>query len=890
MRRYTSPITLIFLVAALVVQPGAEGATAHEDPMAVESNRVRSASDIYDNHLYAEDFEDGWADNWGWGPGSNVRVKKGSNTVLQVGPLANASYLFGQAWSDYVFHSRVKLLEGDLQLGFRQRVGDPNGEGGYFLAFFENGLILSRSRSGSFSPLIQKPTQHRLGRWYTVKIALHNARIAVFVDGVRRMRFVDPNPIPFGGISLSAPGPSSKAKFDDVRVKANLRFAHTWSLTKGPRGLGFVTTIATDPSGRKVYTGTFHSGIQRSNDRGETWTAVLDDDGLTQTKVRDIGIAPSDPLTIYATHQDRRAGSVTTDGGYHWKPFNLVGDWFEVSAVAVHPHDARHVYIGARTFPDTSSAQSDGIYETTDGGKSWDKLSAGSIGIHDLVIAPSNPDVIYAGTVSGLLKSTDGGQSWSAANGNPGPPGPSGLPMNQVIVDPRTQDTVYVRAFDQGPLLKTTDGGASWEQIRDGVTAIGLSPSQPDVLYSATRTTLWKSIDAGDSWSPEASSVDVGRWITAIAVDPSDPQRLHIGGPERIVISEDGGETVRAPSGNFRGAWSTAIATSQHDPDVVYVGHGGGNISKTTDGGATWQRVATLDSASNGSQNEFIGADDDAHVVTSIVTSALDPDFVLASNLKGIFRSDDGGNTFTEIVQGLQDPRIISLAIDPSNDARMFAGTGSHRPYLVYSGTGMYRSENGGASWQKILGLPEAPVPAIVVHPQNPDVVWASFMGFGVYRSADGGATWALANEGIAVPYVYSMAIDPTDPQVAYVTTIAYYGDPNYLQYQGQNVGGVYKTENGGETWELILLHDMMENVVVDPTDPSSVFATSHSEQVWHSADGGETWSFANDGLARYGAHLYFFGMAITADGSSIYLANCGRGVYRNRLDNPERP
>lgn len=881
--------TLILLVALVLIEPSSTSGTSAvphggHDFTAASSLLTGSAAPTTDKDVYAEDFEDGWADNWGFGQ-TDVRVTKGrANNLLRAGPSSSASYLFGQSWRDYVFQTRVKLVGGDLQLGFRQRIGDPNGDGGYFLSFFKEGLILSRARSGSFEMLAQKQLRHRSRVWYLVKISIRGNLINVFVDGIRRIRLTDREPVPFGSISLSTPGPSSRADFDDVKVTAKLPFPVTWSLTNGPRGLGQVTTIVTDPSdGNAVYAGTYHSGMQRSNDGGETWTPVLDKDGLTQTKVRDIAVAPSRPNTIYVTHQDRRGGSISKDGGVHWTQMGLVGDWFEVSAVAVHPSDADRLFAGARTSPSGPSAPADGIYESRDGGMTWTKLSAGSIGIHDLAIAPTDPNVIYAGTVSGLLKSTDGGSSWTDADSGLVGLGSEPLPITQVVVDPRNEDVVYSRGGDEGPMFKTTDGGGSWRKIREHVTALALSPSQPDIVYSAgaagiihsvgeTRT-IWRSIDGGESWTQGAGSVDVGRVITAIAVDPADPQNLQIGGLERIVVSDDGGTTVRSPTGDFRGAYSTAIAISPHDANVVYVGHGDGIISKTANGGTTWQRLVTLGTGSDTSQ------------ISAIATSALDANLVLASNLEGIYRSTNAGQSFTKINEGLEDSRIISVAIDPSDDSKMFAGTGSHRPYLVYEGTGMYRSVNGGDSWTKIPGLPEAPVPAIVVHPQNHDIVWASFMGYGIYRSTNGGETWIRQDTGLEVPYVYTMAVDPTGTDVAYAGTLAYYGTPEAVtEYQGQGTGGLYKTEDGGQTWKLVLLHDMLENVVVSPTDPSNVWATAHSELVWHSSNGGKTWRFASDGLARYGAHLYLFGMAISADGSTMYLANCGRGVYRNRL------
>ena len=85
-----------------------------------------------------------------------------------------------------------------------------------------------------------------------------------------------------------------------MKVTANLPFPATWSLTNGPRGLGQVTTIVSDPSdGNAVYAGTYHSGMQRSNDAGETWTSVLDKDGLVGTDTVTVTVSPvSAPISI----------------------------------------------------------------------------------------------------------------------------------------------------------------------------------------------------------------------------------------------------------------------------------------------------------------------------------------------------------------------------------------------------------------------------------------------------------------------------------------------------------------------------------------------------------------------------------------------------------------
>lgn len=839
----------------------------------------------HDREIYVEDFEDAAAESWTLTGGAAVRTLDGDK-VLAMPRASDAGLRFGTYWSEYSFTARVRLLSGNLQLGYR-RLHDSSGEHGYFIGFSRHELSLVKMRNSSLRTLASKPTDHQLRRWYTVKIAERGSVVTAWVDGERRLRVRDRKPLATGSVSVHSAG---RSRVDDIKVNATLPFSATWSPTNGPQGLSQMTTIVSSPSDSgTIYAGSFHNGLLKSVDAGRTWTQITDRDGLAQTKVLDIGIAPSKPRVIYVTHQEQRGASKSTDGGNHWVDLDFHGNWGNLHAVAVDPRDPSTVYVGAGTHQSTFASDGDGIYKSTNGGKRWRRLSIGTIQVFDLLIPRSQPDVLYAGTARGVFKSEDGGDTWVTANDGIAVPGVTDAQVTQLLTDPSVPDVLYARTQDPGPLFKSDDAGDSWHQVNASVHTVALSESSPGTLYIAKGPepdpaggvidygfAVWRSSNGGQTWTEMGTFPSVGRRITAMAVDRTDPEHLWLGGWEMLLVSHDGGATANPPETHFSGAATFAIAVAPQDAQIVYAGHGDGHLSVTHDGGTSWQRLADVGS----------GGPDGA--IVALAVHPVDPNLVFAGSLEGVFKSRDGGNTFMRVTNGLADTRVISVAPDPSDVDRLFVGTGSHKPYQVYEGSGLFRSTDGGESWSKGSGLPDAPVPTIVVDPGNPRRVYAAVMGEGIYKSADSGVTWNPANDGIQNRYMYTLAIDPTDPSTLYAGTLAYYGDPDYKLPAPYTGAGVYKTSNGGASWRLVHEAEMIENVAVDPSAPKNVYAADHAERIWHSSNGGKTWRLANQGLVMESAHLYMFGLAMSSDGSVLYMSNCGRGVYRNFLHERE--
>jgi photosystem II stability/assembly factor-like uncharacterized protein len=872
---------------------GAQKVSAGQSASARES----VASETLDTERYFEDFEDGHPDYWQLPPAFEVRGTPG-NRRLHAGRASFAQFRFGEYWRNYVFSARVRLLSENSSVHLRYRVNDASlhhgggsvieeadGAQWYEVVLSTDRLSLERIRERSIKVVTSTRATHRERRWYSVKIRGQGRVTEVFVDGVRRVRFRDPHPVTWGTIGLATSGRAG-AEFDDLKVVATLPPSHTWTHTTGPAGLKQVTTIVADPSHPGVaFAGTSHNGVLKTIDGGSSWQQFTDRHDLGQTKSLDIDIARSDTDVVYSTHAEGRSASKSTDGGAHWTELDVSGrysgDWGRMNAVVVDPTDPGTVYLGAGT--NVESAETGyGVYRSRDGGETWKKLSIGVIPVYDLAIPAQSANVVYAASERGVFKSVDAGSSWNLVSSGITVPGFPEVAVSGLILDPSDPDVVYARAYVDtgplfGPLFKTSDGGNTWQQIHEGVSAMAISSSDPNYLYVSKGQNVFQSDDGGQSWVQTASSVPAGGLIQSLAVDSFDPLKIYIGGMEGIATSEDGGvTTAAAPLSNFVGGYTTAIATSAFDTGTVYAGHGDGRISVTTDGGDNWQRVTTI-----GSENE-------RDQVTALVTHPLHQDLLFAANLEGVFRSVDGGETFTPVSSGLSGPGIVSLAIDPTNEQRLFAGSGSHRPYFLYEGTGLFRSLDGGASWTKSSGIPEAPVPAIVIHPSDPNLVYAAVMGHGVYKSSDGGDTWQASTTGIKNRYVYSLAVDPADNQTVYAGTLEYYGNPQNTGAGPSDGAGLYKSVDGGATWGLILRMNMVETIAVNPSHPDQLFVGGHAESIWYSSKAGKSWQLANQGTVRRGAHLYMFAMAMSADGTVLYMANCGRGMFRNQLNTTE--
>ncbi len=347
-----------------------------------------------------------------------------------------------------------------------------------------------------------------------------------------------------------------------------------------------------------------------------------------------------------------------------------------------------------------------------------------------------------------------------------------------------------------------------WREIgpyRGGRTrAVCGVPSQPHVFYAgAVNGGVWKTDDDGRTWTPIFDGQPTGS-IGAIAVAPSDPNVIYVGSGEGlqrpdlstgdgIYKSTDAGRTW-THLGLRDGQQIPQIAVDPHDARRLFVavlGHPYGpnperGIYRSTDGGATFQKVLFKDENTGGSDVE-IDPSNPQVVYASLWESRQGPweNSQWMGTSGGLFKSTDGGDTWRQLTSGLpKDVVQVNLAIAPSDPHRLYATLAMMR------GLAIYRSIDGGATWERAttdprpaerIGGGDLPVPR--VDPQNPDVVYVASIV--TWKSTDGGKTWTGIRGAPGGDDYQNIWINPRDPGIILL---------------GSDQGAIV-TVNGGRTW-----------------------------------------------------------------------------------------
>jgi photosystem II stability/assembly factor-like uncharacterized protein len=302
--------------------------------------------------------------------------------------------------------------------------------------------------------------------------------------------------------------------------------------------------------------------------------------------------------------------------------------------------------------------------------------------------------------------------------------------------------------------------------------------------------------------------------------------------------------------GPMRGGRTVAIDGIADRPNVFYMAAVNGGIWKTEDAGRTW--VPIFDSQGTGSIGALAIAPSDPRIVYAGSGEGLQrPDLAVGD---GIYKSTDGGRTWTHL--GLRDgQQIASIAVDPSEANRLFVAVLGH-PYGTNAERGIYRSLDGGASFQRVLFENEnAGAFDVVLDPHDPKIVYATLWaarqapweiggsfeipGSGIFKSTDGGTTWTRLTAGIPARIGRAeVAVAPSDSNVVYA-----YAD---VEAKGDDSGALYRSGDGGANFarvndaaEIAERGDDLVSLAVDPRDSATVYLTNTS--TYRSTDGGRT-------------------------------------------------
>jgi photosystem II stability/assembly factor-like uncharacterized protein len=517
-----------------------------------------------------------------------------------------------------------------------------------------------------------------------------------------------------------------------------------------------------------------------------------------------------------------------------------------------------------------------GVWKTDDYGRTWvpifDKESTGSIG--DLAVSPSNPNVIYVGTGEGLhrpdlsvgdgiFKSTDGGKTWKHIGLN------DVQQVSRVIVHPTNPDVVFVAglghpygANEMRGVFRSRDGGTTWEKVlyvnhNTGAMQIEFDPVNPEILYadmwehqdgpwenasfSGRNSALYKSTDGGTTWriiNNGLPTPDQGLGRIGIGISLTDPNRIYATVDARekggIYRSDDGGESWKLAQADRRlwgrGSDFAEIKVHPKNADIVYIA----NVAsyKSLDGGTSW---TSIKGAPGG---------DDYH---RIWINPLNPDIMLFAADQGAVVTVNGGKTWSS---WYNQPTAQLYHISTDNQF----------PYWVYGGqqeSGAFgsasRGSGGQISFRDWTGVGADEYAYVAPDPKNSDIIY----GGRVTRfNKKTGQTQSVTPEAVR------------SGQYRFVRTLPllfHPADDNMLLF-GTNV--LWKTMTGGDQWEIIspdltrkqpevpasvgdfkteTMNTMPQRAVIysigpSPLDKNIIWAGTDDGLVHVTTDGGKTW------------------------------------------------
>ena len=652
----------------------------------------------------------------------------------------------------------------------------------------------------------------------------------------------------------------------------------------GPYRGGRCAAVTGVPSQPFVfYYGATGGGVWKTTDGGINWESVSDGSVFGTGSVGAIAVADSDPNTIYVgMGESPIRGNVShgdgvyksNDAGKTWKRIGLE-DTRQIARIRIHPKNPDLVYVAALGHVWGPNDQR-GVFRSKDGGKTWDKvLSRGNkAGAIDLIIDPTNPNILYAGfwevyrkpwtlesggPGSGLFKSTDGGDTWTELTRN------NGLPKGTfgkvgIAVSPANPDRIWaIVEAEDGGVFRSDNGGTSWTRVNEErrlrqrawyYTRIYADPKNADTVY-VLNTGFYRSNDGGRTFSgiqvPHGDNHDL--WIA-----PDDPNRM--------IESNDGGSNVSFNGGR---SWTeqdqpTAqfyrVALDNDFPYNVYGAQQDNSTvriaSRTTEGGigtGDWYDVG-------GGESGWIAP------------SPKDSQIVYAGSYGGLTtRSDHRTGQLRDINPYPNNPMGSGADVLKYRFQWNFPLLFSpHDPNKLYCAANvLFMSTDEGGSWQIISpdltrndkskqGASGGPITkdntsieyygtifTVMESPIQAGTIWTGSDDGLVHLSRDGGKNWSNVTPPASIMpewiQINSLEASPHDPATAYLAATMYKWDDNkpYL----------YKTTDYGKTWKKITngIPDTTFTRVIreDPNKRGLLYAGTETG-MYISFDGGEHW------------------------------------------------
>ncbi|MFN2453445.1 MAG: WD40/YVTN/BNR-like repeat-containing protein [Pyrinomonadaceae bacterium] len=637
----------------------------------------------------------------------------------------------------------------------------------------------------------------------------------------------------------------------------------------GPTNIGGrLTSLVCHPNhAERLWAGAAGGGVWYSPDAGQSWQSQWHNEDILN--VGALAIDPEDPRTVYCGTGEANLSADsypgvglyrTVDGGATWQLHAFAEKTLipqRIGVIAIDPFNPQHLRLGGVGYAEMGGGANDlgGMYFSLDAGVTWKRetfVTDKNYWCHSIVFHPAKKGVIYAtftarGARNGIYQSTDGGKSWKQLL--KGLPPAERIGRTAIAISPSDPEVLYAFAADEAAdsadhllgVFRSSNGGAKWLNVagthfaKEGQisygNAIAVHPANPNHVICGG-VDLHLSTDGGKSWA-KATKWNVDRGDSNYAHADHHCLLMPAAKAGRIYDANDGGLDISEDGGLMWINRSSGLAvTMYYDMDVAQ------SDERVFGGGA--QDNGTLITNTGGSNDhyELMGGDggwivfdpvDAGHVYASSqnmgiyrfragkydnVTPPADKDernFVwmcyIAMDFNDrrtvftgsyrVWRTRDDGDNWSAVSGALDTSPISAIEIAPADSRRIYVGTLNGK---------FFRSLDGGDTWSANMAstdLPGYSLTRLATHPQNADTVYATVANFGhshIYRSKDGGANWEDIDKGRLpdVPH-HSMVIPPDSPEMIYVC----------------NDAGVFVSPDAGATW-MNLTRNLPAVTVVD--------------------------------------------------------------------------
>jgi len=569
----------------------------------------------------------------------------------------------------------------------------------------------------------------------------------------------------------------------------------------------------------------------------------------------DMAVVERDPYTMYVASA---TGGIfrTTDNGITWTPVFEHEPVHSIGDIEIYQPDPNILWVGTGERANRqSSSWGDGVYKSTDGGKTWRNVGLrDSHHIGRIVAHPSNPDVVFVAAMGhlwgpnaerGLYRTNDGGRSWTQVLKIDDDTG-----VVDVAMDPGDPNTLYAASYQRrrtafgfhggGPgsaLWKSTDGGATWRRLTQGLPSgeygrIGISIYRKDprivyvsieqglrynasTAYITRRAGIYRSEDKGESWTHMSDWNPRPMYASQIAVDPNDDKRIYM--VNSYSFSDDGGKTFTTPRQSLHGDDRFVWINPKDSRHVVKLDDGGIGISY--DRGLKWLFVSSLPVSQyyrltvDMRKPYFVygGLQDNGCWMGPSAT--YDTSGVLNEHWSRLC----GGDGFFTVAA--PDNRLVYAASQFLGLTKVDTRTNQVQTIRPGNPRGYISARRNWETWGKpgveqVLGNAMNPAnwdAPVIISPHDPKTIYAGANH--LWRSTDQGATWtSLGDMTTGVdrstlpimgqrPAETTLSLDDGVPYYPGITAIAESPLQRGVLYVGTDDGNLKVSRDGGASW-----------------------------------------------------------------------------------------